>query len=134
MAIAIDTSVLIDVLLLDPTFMQKSKEALREHASNGLIISEAALAEISPAIRNGSIRQFLSDWNIKFVPSSIDSAELAGRMYRTYLERGGKRGRIVPDFLIGAHARCLGTALLARDLGYYRDYFQDLMIIDPAKT
>ena len=42
----------------------------------------------------------MSDWSLTFVPSSQASATLAGEMARTCLERGGKRGRVVPDFLI----------------------------------
>ena len=123
MAIAIDTSVLIDVLLSDPDFGDRSRTALRKHAPDGLIISEAVLAEIAPALRAGPIQEFLTDWNIQFLPSSMESAALAGYMYARYLDRGGKQGRVVPDFLIGAHAQLRATALLARDLGYFRDYF-----------
>ena len=44
----------------------------------------------------------------------------------------GKRGRVVPDFLIAAHAQLLADRLLARDRGYYRDYFARLVLWDPA--
>lgn len=46
-----------------------------------------------------SISEFFSDWQTTFVPSSIESAALAGRSFRTDLERSGIRGRVVPDFL-----------------------------------
>jgi hypothetical protein len=39
---------------------------------------------------------------------------------------------VVADFLIGAHASLQGEALLTRDRGFYRDYFADLRVIDPA--
>jgi hypothetical protein len=54
-------------------------------------------------------------------------------MFALYLERGGKRGRVVPDFLIAAHAQNHASGLLARDRGYYRDYFTHLKIIEPAE-
>ncbi len=76
--------------------------------------------------------QFLSDWNLTFVPSSQSSAILAGEMFRTYLQRGGKRGRIVPDFLLAAHAQTHAQRLLARDRGFYRDYFTRLQLWDPT--
>jgi predicted nucleic acid-binding protein len=57
--------------------------------------------------------QFLSDWNLTFVPSSQSSAILAGEMFRTYLRRGGKRSRVVPDFLLAAHAQIHAQRLLA---------------------
>jgi hypothetical protein len=78
--------------------------------------------------------QFLSDWNLTFVASSQPSAILAGEMFRSYLQRGGKRGRVVPDFLVAAHAQIHAERLLARDRGYYRDYFTQLKLWDPATT
>ncbi|HXI70886.1 MAG TPA: PIN domain-containing protein [Verrucomicrobiae bacterium] len=134
MPTAIDSSVLLDVLLADPQHSESSEAALRETATHGgLVVSEVVIAEIVPVLAGASIREFLSDWQIKFVPSSADSATLAGEMFRIYLERGGRRGRVVPDFLIAAHAQLHADGLLARDRGYYRDYFQKLNLHDPSR-
>ena len=78
------------------------------------------------------VPQFLSDWNLNFLASSQASAILAGQMFQLYLQRGGKRGRVVPDFLIAAHAEIHAQRLLARDRGYYRDCFSKLTIWDPS--
>ena len=53
-------------------------------------------------------------------------------MFRVYLDRGGKRGRVVSDFLNAAHAQLVADRLLARDRGNYRDYFKHLDLWDPA--
>jgi predicted nucleic acid-binding protein len=135
MVTATDTSVLLDVLLNDPQYGPKSIAALRQAASEGsLIICETALAEIVPALASAEVPQFLADWNLTFVPSSQSSALLAGEMVRIYLQRGGKRGRVVPDFMIAAHAQTHAQRLLARDRGYFRDYFKQLTVLDPTAT
>ena len=132
MATAIDSSVLLDVLLADPAFFKTSESALRTAAAQGeLILCETVVAEIAPVLADASVEEFLSDWGIRFSPSSLASATLAGDMFRAYLQRGGKRGRVVPDFLIAAHAQIHADALLARDRGYYRNYFQGLKVVEP---
>jgi predicted nucleic acid-binding protein len=133
MVTAVDSSVLLDVLLNDPQHAPRSISALRQAATEGsLVICETTLAEIVPTLPATDLPQFLSDWSLAFVSSSQASATLAGEMYRAYLDRGGKRGRVVPDFLIAAHAQNHATRLLARDRGYYRDYFQKLNLWDPS--
>jgi len=132
---AVDTSVLLDVLLNDPQHASPSIAALRRGSVEGsLIICEIVLAELAPTLAPSEMPRFLSDWNLTFVPSSQTSALLAGEMFRIYLQRGGKRQRVVPDFLLAAHAQTHARRLLARDRGYYRDYFKQLQIWDPTSV
>jgi predicted nucleic acid-binding protein len=133
MVTAVDTSVLLDVLLNDPQHAPASITALHRAAAEGsLVICEVALAEIVPVLEAADLPRFLSDWKLTFLPSTQQVALLAGWMFRAYLDRGGKRGRVVPDFLIAAHAQQLTDRLLARDRGYYRDYFEKLDLWDPS--
>ena len=133
MVTAIDSSVLLDVLLNDPRHTPSSIAALHRAAAEGsLAICDAVLAEIVPVFAAGDLPQFLADWKLTFLPSTQQVAILAGEMFRVYLGRGGKRGRVVPDFLIAAHAQQLADRLLARDRGYYRDYFKQLDLWDPS--
>lgn len=134
MRTAVDSSVLLDVVVNDPRFSPASEAALRAAMALGvLVLGECVLAEIRPAFRAGDIEQFLEDWMIEFTPSSQESALLAGEMFARYLSRRprGKASRVVPDFLIGAHASTHADRLLARDRGYYRDYFKDLVLVEP---
>ena len=86
MVTAVDTSVPLDVLLNDPQHAPASMTALRRAAVEGsLILSEIALAELTPALSPVDLPQFISDWNLTFVPSSQPSAILAGEMFRIYL-------------------------------------------------
>lgn len=132
MVTAVDSSVLLDVVTNDHRWADASEAALREAAQQGsLIIGESVLAEITPAVSPARVEEFLADWGVRFVASSRASALLAGRIFSHYLTRGGKGGRIVPDFLIGAHAQLHADRLLARDRGYLRDYFKSLKVWQP---
>ncbi len=133
MVTAVDSSVLLDVVTDDPQWADGSEAALRKASSEGsLIIGECVLAEITPALGAEVVEEFLDDWDIRFVASSRASAILAGRLFAVQLARGGKGGRVVADFLIGAHAQLHAERLLARDRGYLRDYFRKLTVWQPA--
>ena len=130
MITAIDSSVLLDVVCNDRQYADKSETAIRIASAEGsIIICECVVAEIRPAFRPAQFNQFIQDWRLTFVPSSLESAVLAGKFFSQYLKRGGKSTNIVPDFLIGAHALCHANRLLTRDRGYLRDYFSKLKII-----
>lgn len=134
MLTAIDSSVLLDVVTDSPSYADASERALRRAAAEGgLIVCECVLAEIRPAFANGKeAEEFLADWQLTFVPSSRQSALLAGEIFAVYLKRRGEQGRIIADFLIGAHAKFHADRLLARDRGYLRDYFSRLKLMVPA--
>lgn len=130
----VDTSVLLDVLLDDDRFGELSESALREaRRFHGLVVCETVLAEIRPVFASdGDLELFLSQIGLEYRPCPREGAVLAGRMYAEYLKNRGEAKRVVPDFLIGAHAAVAGYVLLARDRGYYRTYFRDLQVVDPV--
>jgi hypothetical protein len=132
---ALDSSVILDVVTGSDTFADASEALVRQAAQEGqLVLNECVLAEIRPAFaRDGDLHEFLADWQIEFSPSSRASADLAGRNFARYLARGGRGGRVVADFLIGAHAQLHADRLLARDRGCFRDYFAKLAIADPTR-
>jgi predicted nucleic acid-binding protein len=133
MITALDSSIILDVLTADPRFADSAEHLLRRASAEGrLVIGECVAAEILPAFKGKEdFSDFLRDWQIDFVPSSLDSSVLAGAHFAKHLQRGGKTGRVLPDFLIGAHAFLHADRLLARDRGFYRDYFTQLKVIGP---
>lgn len=134
MITAVDTSVILDVLTNDSRFASISEAALRRAALDGkLIVCECVIAEVFPAVHSSErFEEFFKDWQLEYSAIGYDSALLAGHHFSTYLSRGGKTKRVLPDFLIGAHAAIAADRLLARDRGFLRDYFKSLTLWDPT--
>jgi len=136
MITAVDSSVILDVLTGDPGNASASLAALRKASREGrLIVSESVVAEVRPAFESNSLfEEFLRDWGLEFMPSTLPSSIHAGEMLRQMLARKKRQeGRILPDFLIGAHALEHADRLLARDRGFLRDYFTELTLWDPSR-
>jgi predicted nucleic acid-binding protein len=130
---SVDTSVLIDVLAGDPTYSVSSRHALGRASREGaLIVCPVVVAELRAAYRDDAqVRRLLLDLGIHVVDVDMQDGLDAGRIHRAYLHAGGGRDRVVADFLIGAHARNHATRLIARDRGFFRDYFGDLKVWYP---
>ncbi len=133
MITAVDTSVLLDILVNDSRFADSSSSALRTAGKNGrLIVCETVVAELRSALaEDGDLEEFLEDLSLEFVPADRETAILAGKTYRSYLRSKGAAKRVLPDFLVAAHAKRFADSLLARDRGYYREYFTELEVISP---
>lgn len=133
--IAIDSSVLVD-LLADGPQAESAEQCLRQCLSVGpVVVCDIVLAEVCTALRDGSeALGALEDMSIRFDPLEAKSALRAGEMQRRYRQRGGARQRTVPDFLIGAHALLQCDALITRDGGFFRDYFKGLKLIIPEQA
>jgi hypothetical protein len=131
---AVDTSVLMDVFVADQVFGARSAARLREAINLGSIVaSEVVWAEVGAYFpdRHQTLTA-MSTVHVEFRPVSAEAALLAGEHWRLYRLAGGSRSRLMPDFLIGAHALHQADRLLTRDRGFYRRYFADLTVIDPS--
>lgn len=137
--IAVDSSLLIDVLGDDTDAGDAADHMLRQALSTGPVVAcEVVVAEVVAGLGNGSlVIDLLEELGIHFGPLEQRSAVRAGEMQRRYNERRRAAGvtaelpRTVPDFLIGAHALMQCTALITRDAGFFRDYFKGLKVIVP---
>ena len=137
MITAVDTSVLLDLLLQDPSFGTKSEEALRKASREGaLIVCEVVYAELAGLFPSqAALEAFLRETGIQLKPSSTEMLWKAGELWRRFcLDRPRHTvvaRRIIADFLIGAHAMLHAERLLTRDKDFYRDIFAGLQLTSP---
>ena len=131
--IAVDSSVLLDVLADDPRFADASESCLGEAlAHNDLVVCDAVVAEVQSLLETrDTAMDTLAQLGLRYLPTTEQAAVRAGHMQRRFRDRGGRRERVVADFLIGAHALLQCSGLITRDDGFFRDYFKGLKVIVP---
>jgi predicted nucleic acid-binding protein len=135
MITAVDTNVLLDVLLPNDLYYDNSASALQRAADEGsIVMCDIVYAEL--CIHFESQREcdsFLESANIRVQPLTREAHFAASRAWRKYRQQGGTRTRILADFLIGAHAQKQQARLLSRDRGFYRKLFPSIELWDPSR-
>ncbi len=134
MKVAVDSSVLLDVLGADSVHGERSREALRNAYDTGALVAcEIVWAEVRAHFQTDEA--FAEDLNllgVRFEPLSEEAAVRAGKLWRDLRsEPGASRLRVVADLVVGAHALLQADALLTRDRGFYRSRFNGLRILEP---
>ena len=129
----VDTNVLLDVLTSDPTWADWSIGQLDSAVLRGpLAINDIVYAELS--VRFASIEALdavVAEMGVVIAAMPGTALFLAGKVFQRYRAAGGRRGGVLPDFFIGAHAAVLGCSLLSRDAGTYRAYFPRIELVTP---
>ena len=135
--IAVDSSVLIDLLGEDPR-ADAAEACLRKALGAGpVVVCDIVVSEVAAGLGHGAeIMDVVEDMGMRYLPVEQRSAIRAGEMQRRFNERlrGSKQPlppRTVPDFIVGAHALLQCQALITRDAGFFRDYFKGLKVIVP---
>jgi hypothetical protein len=129
----VDTNVLLDVLEREPAWWEWSAQQLRfqsqmhELAVNPVIYAEAAPSFESPAQLDGRLHEM----ELSYRDLSREAVFLAGHVHCRYRQVGGSREKVLPDFVIGAHAMVLGCGIITRDARRYRSYFPWVPLITP---
>ena len=156
MITAVDTNIILDVLIPDEPFGDSSKKLLDRHVSDGrLILCEIVFAELAARFPSEEdLKMFLTETGMRLVYSNEKSLYLAGTRWTDYARKGNKdrlscakcghrfeivcpqckaalrrRLHVLGDFIIGAHALVNADCLLSRDLGLYKTYFSDLKVV-----
>ncbi len=149
---AVDTNVLLDVLIPDASHGDESERRLAEAVRAGaIVISEAVYAELAAYFEDpDDLDRFVEHTGMRLEPSSREVLHRAGGAWRAYArqrpasllcpqcgtaqavrcEQCGVpvqvRQHVVADFMVGAHAVMHAERLVTRDRGYYARYFPEL--------
>jgi len=154
---ALDTNILLDLLIPQAPHQQIAKQLLDEaYRQEALTISEGVYAELGSQFESfEELEEFLKDTGIRLDRSTPTTLQLAGEVWRRYTRQWGValicvecgrkgvvscpqcgtplrvRQHILMDFLIGSHASLQADCLVTRDRGYYRRYFPALRLQEP---
>jgi predicted nucleic acid-binding protein len=156
MITAVDTNVILDILIPGEPFAESSKALLERHLVAGqLILCEVVFAELAAQFPvEAELKEFLAETGIRMVHSSEKSLYVAGTRWAAYTAKKSRnrlscagcgkafevvcpkcgtpftrRFHVLADFLIGAHALAHADCIISRDLGVYKTYFSDLKVV-----
>ncbi len=128
--LAVDTSVLLSIFKGEADGAAWLTRLQREAASRPLVACSVVWTEVRAFFQDDTTcRNAIAAAGIRLSDGDESTALMAGRIYRSYKSKGGKRGTLVPDFLVAAHAVTHAAALATTDRGYFRHYFPKLTLI-----
>lgn len=127
----VDTSTLVALLTDEATadWVEQTLNTRRQLGGvfiNPIVFSELCALFDSEAEAEETLRSIVGRVDLPW-----SAAFPAGHAYRLYKRRGGKRVRMLPDFLIAAQADAQGWALITNNPKDVRSYFPDVELIHP---
>lgn len=138
MAWVVDTCLLLDVGLDDPSFGKRSESLLQEKAEAGLLVCPVTFVELAPAFAGdlSALRQFLLGIPVGFEEGWQESdTETAARAWARHIGRkreGRESRRPVADVLIGAFSTRF-EGILTRNGDDFHRFFPKLKVLSPKR-
>lgn len=131
--ILVDTNVLVDVFQNDAEWADWSIAQLRTQARiHELAINAVVYAELSAAFeRYEELDRAVSGLGLVLLEIPRPALFLAGKAFVRYRRAGGSKSKVLPDFLIGAHAAVEKMPVLTRDVRPYRRWFPGVTLVSP---
>jgi predicted nucleic acid-binding protein len=132
MSIIVDSNILIDIFDGQQQWSRWSAATLAQSVPGSLVINQIVYAESAMYFSDGQkFEKAMASLALRRESLPWEAARAAGVAHVAYRKAGGERERVLPDFLVGAHALAKGHKLLTRDARRYRTYFPNLDIIAP---
>ena len=154
MTTAVDSNILLDILLPNSPLGDESELLLiRAMRQGAIVISEAVYSEVAPRFDEpADLDEFLDFTGVRLDRSSREALHRAGQAFRAYSRQRPRlptcsacgtaqevrcqscgaelqsRQHTLADFLIGGHAVVHADRLLTRDRRTYARYFPELAL------
>jgi predicted nucleic acid-binding protein len=134
--ILIDSCVVTDLADPDGAWFEWSTSTLEKlDRDNTLVINPIIYAECSVGFeRIEEVEALFEHLGFAMRPLPREALFLAGKAFLQYRRRQGRKGNVLPDFFIGAHAAVAGYRLISRDKGRFSTYFPSVNLILPEST
>lgn len=155
MITAVDTNVLLDILIPNQIYLESSLKKIENASGKGkIIICEIVFTELASQFPDiGELNNFLNVTHIELIWNNKESLFDASRLWIKYIQKNHKKKscsecgrtidpacplcesklnfprRMLNDFIIGSHANIFADAFITRDRGFYRSYFSGIKII-----